>query len=54
MASALVFYNLNGWQLAPSEGDLIHLAVDIAKGNYDVTEITTVFESWAVELKAPE
>lgn len=54
MASALVFHGLNGWRLAPTEAQLIHLALDIASGEFNVAEITAAFKGWAVELVVPE
>lgn len=49
-----VFYRLNGWRLAPEQGELVALAVDTAEGLLDVASIAKKLAAWAHALELPD
>jgi death-on-curing protein len=54
-ASALVFYDLNGWRVpVPDQGDLVALVVDAAEGLLTVEAIAATLKGWAQPVDVPE
>jgi death-on-curing protein len=44
--SAVVFYNLNGFDLIANDGDVVSLMLDAAEGQVDVPAIAKSLERW--------
>lgn len=49
-AATSVFYQINGYELAVDDGDVVALVVDIAEGQLDVPNIAASLKVWAHPL----
>lgn len=54
LAATVVFYLVNGYDLAADQGDLVALMVDVAEGQLDVPAIAATLKTWARPLGLDE
>lgn len=54
MLAAILFYNLNGFQIDAAQEDVVALAVDIAEGQIDVEGIAGILKGWTKALPLPD
>lgn len=52
--AAILFYNLNGFQIDAAQEDVVALAVDIAEGQIDVEGIAGILKGWTKALPLPD